>query len=277
MPTNSEAEFQPGLVVIHVALFRMATASMAKAYRILGYKVHHGLDDPSSAPYDQFEIAAEATWPEVPNARPQKPFTRKDWDNLWGDHYDIATDLASPFVLELIKAYPDAKVVLVQREFEPWWESFQELILDTLFKPFPRFVLLAVWYILGNCAIFAMEKLFLGFFHVRSIADIDTQRARLVYDSYFERVRSVVPKENLLEYRLGDGWAPLCSFLGKEVPQDVAFPRVNDRAENQDGGFWRLVTAFSMIGRKVLPFFAGVTAIGTAVWYYGTRTSQHRN
>ena len=40
-------------------------------------------------------------------------------------------------------------------------------------------------------------------------------------------VRSVVPPEKLLEMELGDGWAPLCGFLGVPVP-DEPFPRAND-------------------------------------------------
>jgi hypothetical protein len=73
-----------GLVVIHAGLFRTATASMAEAYRILGYKVHHGLEDSLGNPWTQLEYAAEATWPTVPNARPRPRFTRRDWDMLWG-------------------------------------------------------------------------------------------------------------------------------------------------------------------------------------------------
>lgn len=42
-----------------------------------------------------------------------------------------------------------------------------------------------------------------------------------------------VPKERLLEYEFGSGWAPLCSFLEKEVP-DVPFPRVNESAIMQE-------------------------------------------
>ena len=31
-------------------------------------------------------------------------------------------------------------------------------------------------------------------------------------------MRAVVPTSNLLEFRPQDGWAPLCAFLGKDVP-----------------------------------------------------------
>ena len=40
-------------------------------------------------------------------------------------------------------------------------------------------------------------------------------------------VRSVVPKEKLLEFKLGDGWEPLCEFLGETVPPEP-FPHANE-------------------------------------------------
>ena len=33
-------------------------------------------------------------------------------------------------------------------------------------------------------------------------------------------VESVVPKEDLLIWNVKDGWEPLCSFLGKEIPDE---------------------------------------------------------
>ena len=40
----------------------------------------------------------------------------------------------------------------------------------------------------------------------------------------------MVPKERLLEYRVQDGWEPLCRFLDVDVP-DAEFPRINDAAQ----------------------------------------------
>jgi len=48
------------------------------------------------------------------------------------------------------------------------------------------------------------------------------------YRDHYEEVRSLVPKENLLEYRMGEGWKPLCDFLELPVPEGKKFPRTND-------------------------------------------------
>ncbi|OAQ60761.1 efflux pump antibiotic resistance protein [Pochonia chlamydosporia 170] len=147
-----------GLVVIHVALFRMATRPLAEAYRILGYETHHGVEDILGNPWVEIEQAAEATWPTVPNARPRSRFTRSDWDNLWGNKYDIVTDLACPFTDQLIQAYPDAKVVIVQRDFESWWNSYQAGVLDKIFSPGQQIFVFLIRTVIGSRAADAMIK-----------------------------------------------------------------------------------------------------------------------
>ena len=41
-------------------------------------------------------------------------------------------------------------------------------------------------------------------------------------------IRDTVPEENLLEYKMGEGWKPLCDFLEVPVPEGKKFPRTND-------------------------------------------------
>ncbi|KAI1361165.1 hypothetical protein F5Y08DRAFT_315450 [Xylaria arbuscula] len=219
-----------GLKVIHASLFRMGTNSVAEAYHILGYNVHHALMFKTERTnWNRIEEAAEATWPETPGARPHPPFTREDWDELWGSRYEIITDLASTFTIELIKAYPDAKVVIVQRDFEPWWYSFENSLKGRVFGQPRSFIISFVTNtFLGIRPNQSMRKNLLGFFGVKSHRQITKARAKEVYDEFYRTIREIVPPENRLEYKVGDGWEPLCEFLGKEVPQDTPFPRKND-------------------------------------------------
>ena len=41
-----------------------------------------------------------------------------------------------------------------------------------------------------------------------------------------EQVKRTVPAEQLLVWEVGDGWEPLCEFLGV-APPDTPFPRIN--------------------------------------------------
>lgn len=38
----------------------------------------------------------------------------------------------------------------------------------------------------------------------------------------------MVPPERLLDYKMGEGWEPLCEFLEVPVPEGKKFPRTND-------------------------------------------------
>ncbi|KAI1121728.1 hypothetical protein F5Y10DRAFT_288168 [Nemania abortiva] len=234
---NLKAEERDGLAIVHVALWRMGTKSMAEAYRILGYEAHHVLDNYAlDQPWDVIEQAAEATWPGVAGAQPRRPFKREDWEKLWDPKYEVVTDLVSPFADQLTRVYPKAKVVVVQRDFDSWWPSYKESSVDTIFSPLQRFMIFLAWHVIGRRAGYAVRKINLGFFNAKDPAEIEAN-ARKSYDRYFDGVRKMVSPERRLEYKLSDGWEPLCSFLGKEVP-DVQFPRLNDREVHHHDTCW---------------------------------------
>jgi hypothetical protein len=48
------------------------------------------------------------------------------------------------------------------------------------------------------------------------------------YREHYALVRRVTPPERLVEFKLSDGWKPLCEFLGKPIP-DKEFPYYNNR------------------------------------------------
>lgn len=50
------------------------------------------------------------------------------------------------------------------------------------------------------------------------------------FDSHYERVRTAVPADRLLEFHPGMGWEPLCEFLGVKVLEGP-FPHLNSATE----------------------------------------------
>ncbi|KAI1781524.1 hypothetical protein F4818DRAFT_399231 [Hypoxylon cercidicola] len=265
---TSEPSSGDGLLVIHVALFRMATRSLAHAYRILGYKVHHALDVDNllyENPWPFIEEAAEGTWPDVPNARRRPRFTREDWDRVWGTEYDIATDLAGPFADQLIAAYPNAKVVIVQRDFDSWWPSYLSECIDGAFSPIQQVVIFLLWHVLGARAGYAIRKVHFGLFGAKTRAEIESN-AREGYERYYKRIREMVPPERRLEYKIGDGWEPLCKFLGKDVP-DVPFPHLNDRKAHESGNRARRHEVLLSSAKAAVPWLLGLAVAATAIRY----------
>jgi Sulfotransferase domain len=58
----------------------------------------------------------------------------------------------------------------------------------------------------------------------------DNDAAMAAYDRHNEQVRRAVPAHQLVEWQPGDGWEPLCSALGVDVPAEP-FPHVNSTEE----------------------------------------------
>lgn len=68
-------------------------------------------------------------------------------------------------------------------------------------------------------------------------------------------IRGLVPKERLLEWTVDEGWAPICRFLEKEIPEEP-FPHVNDAAgfkgrEKQAMSLW-FTQGFKNIGKVIV-------------------------
>jgi len=268
-PEMDPAEHGPPSV-INAALMRSGTLSMARAYAILGLRAHHGLDMPNqadrgAAEWAMLDRATDATWPHVAGARSPPPprFTRADWDALFG-RYDAVTDVGALFADQLVAAYPDARVVVVQRDFDRWWASYQAQVSDGLFTWWGA---AGVWFIettSGPLGAWVTRKSMLGAFDAADLAGV-RRNARRAYDGYYARIRALVPPERRLEYRLGDGWEPLCAFLGKEVP-DVPFPRVNDRENHRA---WQMEQFRGLLlrawGKVQVYVWGGVGAAAAAV------------
>lgn len=74
------------------------------------------------------------------------------------------------------------------------------------------------------------RTLFEDFWHVNpnSANGLDASRSKEVFVQHYDQIRALVPKERLLEYRVQEGWEPLCKFLGKDIPA-AEFPRGNEK------------------------------------------------
>jgi hypothetical protein len=113
--------------------------------------------------------------------------------------------------------------MLTIRDPDHWWQSYNETIghilrsrrthLAEALNP-PFFGKLMGFSYLCSAVLSGSES-----------ASEDEAKARFV--AHYDKVRGAVPSERLLEYRVGEGWEHLCSFLGDDVPE-VDFPRTND-------------------------------------------------
>lgn len=153
-----------------------------------------------------------------------KKFTREDWDQLLGNAQAVCDWPSIAFAKELIEAYPEAKVVLTNRDVHSWHASTMKTVYWRVTDPELRWLSHFDW---AASMYYPMLKKFFDTFFKGDFPN----KGKEVFLNHYEEVRSLVPKDRLLEYRVTDGWEPLCEFLGEPVPQDCSFPNVNDNSD----------------------------------------------
>lgn len=153
-----------------------------------------------------------------------KPFTREDWDQLLGNAQAVCDWPSIAFAKELIEAYPEAKVVLTNRDVHSWHASTMKTVYWRVTDPELRWLSHFDW------AASMYQPMLKKFFDTFFLGDFPN-KGKEVFTRHYEEVRSLVPKERLLEYRVQDGWEPLCEFLGEPIPKDCSFPNVNDNSD----------------------------------------------
>ncbi|TKA64503.1 hypothetical protein B0A55_13652 [Friedmanniomyces simplex] len=241
---------------------RTGTLSMRKALEILGFSEPYHF----SSFYDNLQDCD--MWLQLMNAKYEGKGTygKEDFDKLLG-HCGAVTDMPCHlFAEELIEWYPEAKVVLVERNIDSWFRSWSAFLNDAMSPAFP---------ILAK-----LDPSFLGRIAGVGIAGVDKQvgsgktvaaakaRSKEMYRKHYAFVRSVTPKERLLDFSLADGWGPLCEFLGKPMPT-VPFPHENETARNKKG-FEEL--ALKSIKRILTNAALGMTFLAVPVFaLYGLR------
>jgi hypothetical protein len=189
------------LKVIGAGLGRTGTLSLKLALEHLGF----------GPCYHMLEIMAVGhermpQWIDVVRGSP-------DWDAIFEGFASTVDYPTCTYWRELAAHYPEAKVILSTRDAESWFHS----VSRTIFSP--------------NSLTQTSESPVAEFFKgavTGAFGDRIDEREFMV--DYFRRweadVIASLPPERLLVHRLGDGWEPLCAFLGVPVP-DKPYPRVN--------------------------------------------------
>jgi hypothetical protein len=143
-----------------------------------------------------------------------------DWIAAFSDPTRIARPLAGyrasldfpayRFWIDQARMFPQARFILTLRDPEDWYDSVRSALLN------PEY--------LRHFQGTPIEPLTAGF----SRALQSREKAIAAYVRHIAQVRELVPPARLLEFRVAEGWAPLCAFLECDIP-DRPFPRINDR------------------------------------------------
>jgi hypothetical protein len=189
-----------GLAVIGAGLPRTGTWSLKMALEQLGfgpcYHMSEALQRPEHYPLWEAAAAGGAV----------------DWYALFEDWGSTTDAPACHHYQALANLYPDAKLILSVRDPDKWFASTQNTILSEGAAASHR----------ARGAVDMLKAV--GWGSDPRLHDKAWMLER--YHRHNAEVRANVPAGRLLEFDAAQGWAPLCAFLGRPVPE-TSFPRVN--------------------------------------------------
>jgi hypothetical protein len=179
------------LKVIGAGFGRTGTYSLKLALEQLGFgPCYHGIEvlrNPSTAQW----------WIDAADGKP-------DWPKIFAGKNSTVDWPSCTFYAQLADFYPDAKVVLTERDPEEWFVSTQNTIFpdneppDTG-KPFDTMT----------------RKIIAPLFDFRMREHDNVVSA---FRRHSAEVRRRIAPGRLLVYEVAQGWGPLCRFLGVPVP-----------------------------------------------------------
>src|SRR5262249_39587363 len=142
-----------------------------------------------------------------------------DWRWLFAGYEAVVDFPMCTYYAELLRAFPEARVVLTLRDPERWFESFDALVQQLRRRPIARPF---APHLPPTATIFEelVERRVFG-------GRLDRASCLAVFERHRDEVVRHVPEERLLVYEVAQGWGPLCAFLG--VPEPArAFPHLNE-------------------------------------------------
>lgn len=241
--------------VVGAGFGRTGTLSLKEALDHLGFGPTYHMTEVMATPRHK------AVWRRAAAGVPV------DWDDLFAGYRSTVDWPGARFWRELLRAYPDAKVVLSVRDPDRWYDSVRETIFR-MSGSFAAFAGLLYPPARGMHALTG-DVIWNGTFAGRFA---DKEYALGVYRRHNDDVRAEVPGDRLLVFEVREGWEPLCAFLGVPVP-DVPFPHVNDR-ESMNERVRGVRRGLAAAGAGVLALAVGAVVVGRRVSGRGRRSGR---
>jgi len=164
---------------------------------------------------------------------------------------------------DLLKIYPNAKVLLSDRDPVKWYQSVKNTIYQIVtaasgFWGLPLRLIMKNFEVpLSVCRAPIGESWPGGLFGV--IEEGEDAAVRF-FNDWKEEVIKTVPEDRLLVWQVKDGWGPLCKFLGLPEPGDP-FPNLNDTAQQQ-----KMLAKLKMIRNLFWAVLVGGLAAGAYLY-----------
>jgi hypothetical protein len=168
-----------------------------------------------------------------------------NWDEVFSGFQAAVDWPAAAYWRELAEYYPTAKVILTVRDPQRWYDSMSATIFKSALaerRPLPAHRQVIRWLVARRAPDFALYPRMAKATVMNRIFDgriDDRAHAVGVFERHIAQVKASIPSDRLLVFDVQNGWAPLCAFLGRSVP-DEPFPQVNERQAFRRKRPWRL-------------------------------------
>jgi hypothetical protein len=222
------------LKVIGAGFPRTGTTSLKTALEMLGF-------GPCCHMWELMKPEHAWRWPTWSRAVDGKPV---HWPTLYKGFESTVDSPGCFFWRKLARAFPEAKVILTVRDPYAWLLSQQSGAAVGYAQGDRTRLDPVMSSTIGRMDAAIAREWGPGLDRPPGMSQDQFLREQFV--RHTENVKSEIAPERLLVYQVSEGWAPLCRFLGVDVP-DVAFPHENDL-----GDFARRVSnvvASSPVGR----------------------------
>lgn len=156
-----------------------------------------------------------------------------DWESLFTGYLSAIDYPVARYYKQLMKFYPDAKIIHTIRDSESWYQSCVETIFwaskpdaGRIFK-----MMLRMPFSKGLRQRLPVLK-YNGMLVEKEFGNDLKDKATVIrkYNERNKEVLATVPKEKLLVFKAQEGWEPLCKFLDVPVPA-TPYPKSNTKTE----------------------------------------------
>lgn len=135
-----------------------------------------------------------------------------------------------------MKKYPNAKIILTERDADAWIKSMNNTILAPFRHPSSEIRRANEAKLKPEelARLYLTDKVVLGGIRTRSAEEITDDRVKALFLEHNARIKAIVPKDNLLVMNTKElNWKTLCEFLAISNVPDEPFPHVNSSADSQ--------------------------------------------
>ena len=190
----------------------------------------------------------------LPSIEAERTIMGKPDLQLIANKFQATADLPMALYFEqVMEEYPDCKFILTQRKDSETWFKSWDTLTRSITEP-------------TNLGGFVFSNVRQYSYYLRWLFSVVNDDERYLttpfplphqnkeaaihsYEEHNRRVREKVPADQLLEYNVKEGWAPLCDFLEIGSCPHTPFPKTNSARSVQ-------VQAFSAF---VVPLVLGLT------------------